>query len=109
MKIIVFTLTAVTQIAVGAFAFLILLVGLNGFHEDDATPSLIMYIVLTLASAIGLGLASVYATKRLSAASVGNFGAAAIAVLGFAFVGGIILIIGWFAALFLAEIMRQWK
>ena len=86
-----------------------LLVGLNGYSEKDATPSLIMYIVLALGSGVGLGLASVYTTKRISQASLGSFGAAAIAVVVFAIIGGVILIAGWFAALFLAEIVRTWK
>lgn len=109
MKIIVFILTAVIQLAIGAIAFFMLLVGLNGFSEEDATPSLIMYIVLTLASAVGFGFASVYAAKRLSQTSLGAFGAAAIAVVGCAIVGAVILIVGWFVAIFLAEIVRQWK
>jgi len=109
MKVIVFILTALIQLAVATLGFFMLLLGLNGYNEKDASPSLIMYIVLALASAVGLGLASVYTTKRLSETSLGSFGAAAIAVVSFAVVGGAILIVGWFAALFLAEIVRTWK
>jgi hypothetical protein len=109
MKVIVFILTAAIQLVVAALAFFMLLVGLNGFSEKDAAPSLIMYIVSALGSAVGLGLASVYATKRLLETSLGGFGAAAVAVSSVAIVGGVILIVGWFAALFLAMIMHEWK
>jgi uncharacterized protein YqgC (DUF456 family) len=108
MKVIIFFLNAAIQLVSAALAFFMLLIGLNGYHEQDATPSLIMYIVLALASAAGLGLASVYTTKRFSATRLGNYGAAALSVLGFAVVGWVILIIGWFAALLLAELVRKW-
>ncbi len=109
MKVIVFSVTAVIQLVGAALAFFMLLVGLNGYNEKDATPSLIMYIVLALTNAVGLGLASVYTTRRLSETSLGRFGAAAIAIAGCAVAGALILMVGWFAAIFLAEIMRQWK
>ena len=109
MKIIVFILIVVIQLLAAALAFFMLLVGLNGFSEKDAALSLYMFIILALASAAGLGLASFYATKWLSETSIGVFGGAAVAVAGFSIVGWVILIIGWFTALFLADIMRQWK
>lgn len=108
MKVIIFSLTAAIQFLSAALAFFMLLIGLNGYHEQDATPSLILYFVLALTSIVGLGLASVYTTKRFSASRLGNFGAAAISILGFVVVGWIILIIGWFAALLLAELVRKW-
>lgn len=109
MKTIVFILIAAVQLIVGAAAFFMLLVAMNGFSETDASPGLLMYIVLTLGSAVGHGAAGVCVAKRLSAASVGNFGAALISIAGFAIIGTIILLIGWVAALFLAQIVREWK
>jgi hypothetical protein len=109
MKAFVFIFTAIVQLACAALAFFMLLVGLNGFSEKDAVPSLIFYIVLALASAAGVGLSSVYLTKRLAETSVGIYGAAAIAAVASVLFGIIILIIGWFAALFLAQIIREWK
>jgi hypothetical protein len=109
MKVIVFILTTAIQLIAAALAFFMLLLGLNGFSEKDAAPSLIMFIVLAFASAAGLGFASIYGMKWLSQTWLGGFAGAAASVVGFAFIGCVILIIGWFAALFLAEIMRQWK
>jgi hypothetical protein len=48
MKVIVFILTTAIQLLAAALAFFMLLIGLNGFSEKDATPSLIMFIVLAL-------------------------------------------------------------
>ena len=109
MKVIVFSLNALIQLTTATLGFFMLVLGLNGYNEKDATPSLVMFILLALVSAAGIGLASVYATKRLSETSIGGFGAAAIAVSSFAIIGGAILIVGWFAALFLAEIVRTRK
>ena len=110
MRIIVFVVTALIQIAVAVFGFFALILGLNGYHENDATPSIVFYIALGFLSALGLGAAGAYAAKRLAEKpSLGKFLASAIAIIGFAIIGAVILVIGWFAALFLAEIIRTWK
>ena len=110
MRITVLIVTAVIQFFAAVFGFFILLLGLNGFSEDDATPSLIFYIALGFLSALGLGAASAYTAKRLvEKSSFGKISASLIAVIGYAVIGAVILIIGWFAALILAEIIRTWK
>jgi hypothetical protein len=58
MRIIVFVITAFIQLAVAVLGFFILLLGLNGFSENDAMASLIFYIALAFLSALGLGAAS---------------------------------------------------
>lgn len=110
MRIIVFILTAVIQLAAAAAGFLILLLGMNGYSERQATPSLVLYIALGLGSAAGLGVASAFAAKYLAERrSFGGFAASATAVTGFAVVGGLILVVSFFAAIVLAEIMRGMK
>lgn len=109
MKINVFFITALIQLVVAAPGFLGLLLGLNGFSEQDATPSLIFYIALGFLSALGLGAASAYtATRLVEKPSLGKFGASAISIIGFAIVGAVILFVGLIAAVFLAEAMRTW-
>ncbi len=110
MRIIVFIITAFIQLAVAVPGFFGLLLGLNGYSEKDATPSLIFYIALAFLSALGLGAISAYTAKRLAEKpSLGKFGASIIAIIGFAILGAVILFVGWFAALFLAEAIRTWK
>ncbi|MBA3631403.1 MAG: hypothetical protein H0W58_01115 [Acidobacteria bacterium] len=110
MKIIVFIITALIQAAGATFGFFVLLLGLNGYNETDATPSLVFYIALASLNALGLGAASAYTAKRLAEnPSLGKFGALAIAIISFAILGIFILFAGWVAALFLAETIRTWK
>jgi hypothetical protein len=107
MRIIVFVLNAVIQFAAAAAGFLLLLLGLNGFSERQANPSLLFYIALSVGSAAGLGVASAFASKWLAQKkSMGGLGASAISVPVFAAVGVLILIAGFFVALFIASAMR---
>src|ERR1700754_4325118 len=107
MRIIVFALNAVIQLAAAAFGFLMLLLGLNGFSERQSNPSLLFYIILSVGSAAGLGVSSAFASKWLvQRKSMGWLGASAIAVPVFALVGVLILIVGFFVAGFIASAMR---
>lgn len=110
MRIIVFLLSALLQLAAAAFGFLILLLGMNGYSESQATPSLILYIALGLLSTLGLGGASAFAARRLvERTSLGGLGASAITVFCSAIIGVVILLGGFVAAFLLAEIVRGMK
>lgn len=110
MRIIVFILTALIQLAAAAAGFLLLLLGMNGYSERHAAPGLILYIALGLGSALGLGLASAFVVKRLvERRSLGGLAASTIAVLGFSVLGGLILFVSFFAAIVVAEVMRGMK
>ena len=110
MRIIVFVITALVQLAVAVVIFFMLLLGLNGFSEQDATPSLIFFIALSVACALGLGGAGAFAAKRIAAKkSLGVAAASAISVFGFSVLGAVILVGGFFAALFIATVMHDWK
>jgi hypothetical protein len=107
MRIIVFILTAVIQLAFAAAGFLLLLLGMNGYSERQATPGLLLYIVLGLGSAIGLGFGSSFVAKRLvEKRSFGSLAASATAVISVSILGGLILVAAFVAAIVLAEIMR---
>ena len=107
MGILVLILTVVFQLTAAAIGLFVLLVGLNGYSERQATPSLILYIILSLTSALALGAASPFAAKRLAKrTSVGRFSSSAIVVVGFSFIGVIVLFVGFFASFALAEILR---
>ena len=107
MGILVLILTVVFQLTAAAIGLFLLLVGLNGYSERQATPSLILYIILSLTSASALGAASPFASKRLAKrTSLGRFGSAAIIVVAFSFIGVIVLFVGFFASFALAEFLR---
>lgn len=107
MRIIVFVLTALIQLVGAGAVFLLLLLGMNGYSESQATPGLILYIVVGLGSALGLGLASSFVVKRLvERRGFGRLAASATAIFGFLILGGFILVVSFFAAILLAELMR---
>jgi hypothetical protein len=107
MGILVLILTVVFQLTAAVIGLFLLLLGLNGYSERQATPSLVLYIVLSLTSALALGAASPYAAKRLAKrTSLGSFGSSAIVVVAFSFIGMIVLFVGFFASFALAEILR---
>jgi hypothetical protein len=84
-----------------------LLLGLNGYSESQATPSLILYIVVGLGSALGLGVASAFMAKRLvERRSMGGLAASAIAVVSVSIIGVLILAATFVAAIVFAEVIR---
>jgi hypothetical protein len=108
MKILVFVANALIQIAAGAFGLLMLIIAMNGYHEKDAMPGMLLYIILTILSAGGLGAASIFTMQKLlEKTSLGNFGAASIAVVILSIIGVVILIISFFAAILVAEVIRK--
>ena len=108
MKIVVFLIAALIQLVFAAFGFFILLVGLNGFSGKQAEPALAFYMVLALASVLGLGAASCFAAQKLtSKTSLGKFLSAAITVVAASIIGVGILTAGIFVAALLAEVLRK--
>jgi hypothetical protein len=107
MAILALILIVVFQLAAAAIGFFVLLVGLNGYSERQATPGLILYIALSLTSSFALGAGSPFAAKRLARSkSLGRFGASAIVVVVFCIIGVAILFAGFVASLALAEVLR---
>ena len=108
MRIIVFIVVAVVQLVAAAFGFLLLLLGLNGFSERQATPGLVFYIVVAVASSVGLGVAGAMAVKWLAVRRGAHaLVAALVAVVGSSVLGLVILGAGFLGAVVLAEIMRN--
>lgn len=107
VRIIAFILTCLIQLAAAAAGFLLLLLGMNGYSERQASPGLILYLALGVGSALGLGFASAFAVKRLVVKrQFGGLAASATAVIGFSVLGGLILVVSFFAAIVVAEVMR---
>ena len=110
MRIIVFLIAAIAQIVAAVFGFFILLLGLNGFSEREATPSLIFYIVLSLATIVGDGVIAVVLGKKLAnRTKFGVGGASVVATMSVAILGVVILIAGLFVAFVLANVVHGMK
>lgn len=110
MKILVFILTALIQLTAASVGLFLLLVGMNGYSEQQAMPSLVFYAALSLATALVLAAGSPFAAKRLAAKpSIGKFGASAIAITSSSILGVAMVVVLFFLSFLLAEILRGMK
>lgn len=110
MAIIVFIFTALIQAAVSAAGFFMLILGMNGFNERDAKPGLLFYVLLGVATTLGLALGSALAANGfVKKKAMGKLAAAALSVFGFSAVGVVIMIVGFFVALLIASIMHDMR
>jgi hypothetical protein len=107
MRVIVFSIVAVVLLAVGAFGLFVLLVGLNGYSERQATPGLIAYVVLCLLTVPGMGAIGAVAARALvEKKRFGKVGASVGAIIGVAILGVVIMVTGVIVAFLLAEVLR---
>ena len=110
MRILVFIFTILIQLTAAVVGLVLLLVGMNGYSERQATPSLVFYVVLSLATALMLAGGSPFAAKRLATRlSIGKFGASAIVVTSSSILGGSIIVVLFFASFLLAEVLRRMR
>ncbi len=110
MRILLLIAISSIQLTAAAVGFFLLLIGMNGYSERQATPSLILYLVLSLASALGLGVGGVLVVKRLvKRKTLGRVAAAAVSVVGSSVLGFVVLVAAMFMALALAEVLRGMK
>jgi hypothetical protein len=108
MRIIVFSTVAVVQLAVAALGLFVLLVGLNGYSERHATPGLIAYVVLCLATVPGMGaLGAMVARVLVEKKRFGKAGASVGAIVGVVILGIVVLVTGVVAAFVIAEVLRR--
>jgi len=107
MKIATFLITALVNLGIAFVMFFMLILSLNGFHENEATPGLLLYIVwgflsALITSVLGVLLADYMAVKK----SLNKIAATVISITVFVGVGGVSVVVAWFAAIFLASAMR---
>ena len=110
MRVIVFSIVAIVLFGAAALGLFILLVGLNGYSEAQATPSLIAYVVLCLATAPGMGTVGATAARVLvEKKGFGKGGAAVCAITGVTIVGVIMLVTGVIVSFVIAEVLWRMK
>jgi hypothetical protein len=66
MKILAFITPAVLALAAGVVLFFMLLIGLNGYSEQQATPGLMLFVVWVLLGAVVAGALSFFAANYLT-------------------------------------------
>ncbi len=107
MRTTVFLITAIIDLAVAIFGFFILLIGLNGFSERQATASLIFYIVFCLTSLLILSfLGTLIAKAFVEKGWMNKAWAAIVSILSTSIVSGLLVIVAVFAGFALAEFLR---
>lgn len=107
MKAITFITTALINLGIGAAAFFMLIISLNGFTGKQAEPGLILFIIWTLLTAVFTGLlAFMSAGFLIDKKSLHPALAALMVIVIFVVIGTISDVIGFFAAVFLTSVMR---
>jgi hypothetical protein len=107
MKIATFLIIALVNIGISFVSFFMLLLAMNGFHEDEATPGLLLFIVWGLLSAIIMGVLGILLVNYLAVKkSMNKIASAVLSMTIFIGVGGVSIVAGFFAAVFLASAMR---
>ena len=107
MRVTVFLVTAILDLAVAIFGFFILLIGLNGFSERQATPTLIFYIIFCLTSLIILSYLGTLVAKAFVEKGWMNKGwAAIVSIFSTSIVTGLLVIVAVFAGFALAAFLR---
>ena len=110
MRVTVFLITAILDLALAIFGLFILLLGLNGFSERQATPTLIFYIIFCLTSLIILSyLGTLVAKAFVDRGWMNKVWAAIVSVLSTSIISGLLVIVAVFAGFALAEFLRTHK
>ena len=107
MRITVFVVTAVIELATATVGLFILLLGLNGYSESQATPSLIFYIVFCVISSLALSFLGTLAAKAIVKKGwLGKPAAAIVSIVFASALGDVLLVLAVFLAFILAELLR---
>jgi hypothetical protein len=100
--------TAVVEFVAAVFGFFVLLVGLNGFSERQATPSLIFYIVFCLVSSLVISFLGTVAAKTIVKKQwLGKAVTAVVSILFTSMIGVVFVVVAVFASFILAEFLRK--
>jgi hypothetical protein len=106
LRITVFLITGVLNVAAAIFGFFILLLGLNGFSERQATPSLIFYVVFCLTSLLILSfLGTLIAKAFVEKGWMNKVWAAIVSILSTSIVSGVLVVVAVFVGFALAEFL----
>ena len=107
MRITVFIVTGIVAIAAAVFGLFVLLLGLNGYSERQATPSLIFYTVFCLVASLILSFLGTIAAKAIvNKQWLGKAAAAIVSIVLASTIGVVLVVVAVFASFILAEFLR---
>jgi hypothetical protein len=89
-KIAAFVITFLTCVVIGVAVFLVMLMGMNGYHESDATYGLATYGLLGFGISILMALLAALATGKLIKRDFNSLLAVFISIVVFSIIGGVL-------------------
>lgn len=105
-KIIACLLTLVANVVAGLAVFFVMLIGMNGYSESDATFGIVAYVVLAVLVTILMSVSAVLLVQYLQKRKFSGVAAATIAVLVFSATGAVLKGICGLIGVGIAEFMR---
>ena len=108
MRVTVFIVTAILDFAAAIFGLFVLLLGLNGFSERQATPSLIFYVVFCLVSSLIISFVGTITAKIIVKKQwLGKAGATIVSIVLASIIGVGFVVVAVFLGFILAEFLRR--
>ena len=105
-KITALVLTGLVNLVVGAVLLLFLLVAMNGYSESDATPGLLVYVVLALLTAGVMGVASLMLVGFLAKRKYSGLTGGLISITIFSILGTGLILLSSLVGVGVAEYVR---
>ena len=105
-KIIAFLATLIVNIAVGVIVFFGMLVGMNGYSEEDSTYGFVTYIVFAVLVSLLMSSSAAVAVHLLSKRQYSSVAAVLISVVLFCFLGSALKVICGIIGVGVAEFVR---
>jgi hypothetical protein len=98
--------TLILNLTMAAAMLLVLLIAMNGYGEGDATPGLVVYVVLSVGSAVLLAVAAALLVATLVNRGRRPVWVALLTTLGSCATGAGIMLIAAFLCIGIAEYVR---
>ena len=105
-KLITFLLILGINVAVGAGFVFMLMLGLNGFSEREASYAFGFFIVAGLLVSFLMASAGIFLVKFLTGKQWNQVLAVLLSVVGFAALGFVLKVVIFFIAIFVADFVR---
>lgn len=105
-KITAFVITLFTTIVIGVAVFFVMLMGMNGYSESDATYGLVTYGVLAFGVSLLMATHAALATGRLIKREFNPIIAALISILVFSIIGAVLKAVCCIIGIGISEFVR---
>jgi hypothetical protein len=105
-KIIACLLTLAANVVVGILVFLVMLITMNGYSENDAMFGIVTYVVLAVLVTILMSVSAILLVRNLQKREFSGVAAALIAVLVFSASGAVLKVVCGVIGVGVTEFLR---